>query len=178
MKASPFILALALFVKEADHFVPGLEGKFTLGFLSILFPLVVFLLLRLRRKYLGNAVDTYGTITNVERRENGGGVSWHPTLRFELPDGEVVTVTMESGAFPLGLKVGRKVKVRYNPQNYRHVEIAMPYHLFLIGILMRCGFPALRDIFGTRATFPPPIWSKNWFLRSVEIHAPNCCWID
>ncbi|MGC1207297.1 MAG: DUF3592 domain-containing protein, partial [Ornithinimicrobium sp.] len=55
---------------------------------------------------------------------NSIGGTYHPLLRFELPDGRIVEAETGAGSSPAPAKQGEVVPVRYAPQDPTNVELA------------------------------------------------------
>jgi hypothetical protein len=131
------LLAAAWLVDRLDRDHPGLRARFVIGSIVGVAAAACGLLWHLQRRRFAGAVLTTAVIVGVERRTQAdGGVSWHPSLRFTLASGQVVTVATPAGAFPLGLRAGREVRIRYLPDDYQIVEIRSRWPLvFVLSVL-------------------------------------------
>ena len=100
-------------------------GRFSYIFLGIgCLMLVISVLLWISTKrFIARAATTHGTVVElIESRDNDGS-TWKPVVRYQAPDGQVITYTANFSSNPPAYDVGETVEVMYAPDDPQDVKI-------------------------------------------------------
>jgi len=72
-------------------------------------------------RFVAGAKQAEGVVVDRETRFHTDGPVVHPVVRFETRDGRTVTFKEPVGGFPL--KIGRRVRVLYDPRDPRRAKM-------------------------------------------------------
>lgn len=81
------------------------------------------------------------TVLRYRVRRGGEGRSYHPVVRFETLDGEVIVAFVASGGWRRRWERGEQITIQYNPRNPRCVDNGS-WHTLLMPIISGAIFTA------------------------------------
>lgn len=106
--------------------------------------LVLFIIIRKRKekKILDNCKEADGWVVDQELKIGAhGNEYYHPVIKFQLEDGNWVTIVNNDGYYPKRFSDSQKVKVQYSANDYKQIVIkgsdtGINYLILTIGLLM------------------------------------------
>lgn len=107
--------------------LPKLKFDFSLALVffwfGVIFVGITLILVYNKFLFFSTAVSTTGEVVEVKSVEDDGQELYSIKVKFDLPDGRDQVFTPRVKSNPLLHRVGKQVKVFYNPEEPNHAEI-------------------------------------------------------
>lgn len=100
-------------------------GTFSYVFLGIGCLMLAFAVLVLinTKRFIAGAASTQGTVVELIEKRDSDGSTYKPVVRYQAPDGRVITYTASFSSNPPAYDVGEIVEVLYAPDDPQDVKI-------------------------------------------------------